>query len=520
MKKKRQFLTVVSVVLGLTITAVFMSPSLLMAEESFWSGGDITKYISPELAEELDALLAKVADEILMSFFMDPGVPEDAPTGVIVYERGKTWDGYTLLSIEAGHFDPETGITSGAVLIDMEGKIVKEWQVIAEPARLFPGGYVMGGWGVYEEFTGITQLVQLDWDGNKMWEWNGYDSSYPDAPYHSGFHHDYQREGNPVGYYVPGMDPKITGGKTLIMSHYIPPLEWTANITKHPLFDETLYEVDWEGNLTWEWYMWEHFDQLGFDEVAKEAIYEDYVGRIPDVGTDYAHANSATYLGPNKWHEQGDLRFHPDNIMIDCRTNGIAVIIARHDDPDGRWKEGDIVWKIGPDYSYAKPEYKLGQIIGMHQAHMIPRGLPGAGNILLFDNGGFGGFGSLMPGLKPTATNKLRDYSRVIEFNPITLDIVWEYKNTENRYDNGKLVEMKMFSVFNSGAQRLINGNTLICSGLNARVLEVTPEGKIVWDFMSPYGGGESSMSFMGSKSIYRAERIPYSYIPEELLNK
>jgi hypothetical protein len=166
----------------LIITIVFLMPSSTLAEDSFWSGGDIKKYISPESAEELDAVLTKIADEILTSFFMDPGVPEDAPTGVIVYDRGKTWDGYTLLSIEAGHYDPNTGITSGAVLIDMEGNIVKEWQVIAEPARLFPGGYVMGGWGVYEEFTGITQLVQLDWNGNKMWEWNGYDSSYPDAP--------------------------------------------------------------------------------------------------------------------------------------------------------------------------------------------------------------------------------------------------------------------------------------------------------------------------------------------------
>ena len=76
-----------------------------------------------------------------------------------------------------------------------------------------------------------------------------------------------------------------------------------------------------------------------------------------------------------------------------------------------------------------------------------------------------------------------------------------------------------MFSTFNSSAQRLVNGNTLICSGIDARVLEVTSEGKVVWDFLSPYGSGNLT-SFLGSKAIYRAERIPYSWIPEELLSK
>ena len=32
-------------------------------------------------------------------------------------------------------------------------------------------------------------------------------------------HHDYQREGNPVGYYVPGQIPEVNKGNTLILAH-------------------------------------------------------------------------------------------------------------------------------------------------------------------------------------------------------------------------------------------------------------------------------------------------------------
>ena len=42
------------------------------------------------------------------------------------------------------------------------------------------------------------------------------------------------------------------------------------------------------------------------------------------------------------------------------------------------------------------------------------------------------------------------------------------------------------FSSFISGAQRLSNGNTLICSGANGTIFEVTPEKEIVWKYVNP----------------------------------
>ncbi len=43
--------------------------------------------------------------------------------------------------------------------------------------------------------------------------------------------------------------------------------------------------------------------------------------------------------------------------------------------------------QIGPDYSKTKALRELEWIIGPHHAHIIPSGLPGEGNLLVFDKG-------------------------------------------------------------------------------------------------------------------------------------
>jgi hypothetical protein len=140
--------------------------------------------------------------------------------------------------------------------------------------------------------------------------------------------------------------------------------------------------------------------------------------RFPS-GGDWAHINNMALLGPNKWYDTGDKRFHPENIIYDARVLNVIAIIDR---PTGK-----IAWKVGPDFTATPALRKLGQIIGPHHAQMIPKGLPGEGNILVFDNGGYAGYGAPNPGSPTGMYNALRDYSRVIEFDPITLQIVWEY---------------------------------------------------------------------------------------------
>jgi hypothetical protein len=120
------------------------------------------------------------------------------------------------------------------------------------------------------------------------------------------------------------------------------------------------------------------------------------------------------------------------------------------------------VWTWGP-----------GDILGQHCANILEND-----NILLFDNG------------------FTRDYSRVIEINPATNRIEWEYKADppENLYSGRR-----------GGCQRLPNGNTLIMETERGLIFEVTKDGKIVWKFYYP----DISDDRLTRKAIRYMHRIP-----------
>ena len=83
-------------------------------------------------------------------------------------------------------------------------------------------------------------------------------------------------------------------------------------------------------------------------------------------------------------------------------------------------KTGKVVWSLGPDYTATKEERRIGQIIGQHHVHMIPKGLPGEGNILIFDNGGWSGYGVPSNTSRDGTKVNIMDRSPVIELDPIT----------------------------------------------------------------------------------------------------
>ncbi|OGO19434.1 MAG: thioredoxin, partial [Chloroflexi bacterium RBG_16_50_9] len=338
--------------------------------------------------------------------------------------------------------------------------------------------------------------------GHVVWRFNGYELiEDPEAKpaWMARQHHDYQREGNPVGYYVPGADPQVDRGKTLVLSHKN--LK-SPGISEKLLLDDTIIEVTWDGKVIWEWICSDHFDELGFSDEAKNTLAANPGMR--DVGGgmgDWMHINSMSSLGPNRWFDGGDARFHPENIIWDSRQTNIIAITDR--------KTGKIVWRVGPDYRATEALRKLGQIIGQHHAHMIPRGLPGEGNILVYDNGGWAGYGAPNPGAPTGIDNALRDYSRVLEFDPVTLEIAWQYTPREA----GFVVPLNAYMFYSgyiSSAQRLPNGNTMITEGAGGRIFEVTKGHEIVWEYVSPYKGGKFNMNM-----VYRAYRLPYDWIPQ-----
>lgn len=142
---------------------------------------------------------------------------------------------------------------------------------------------------------------------------------------------------------------------------------------------------------------------------------------------------------------------------------------------------GNIVWHAGPDI--------------VAQQH-TPVEMD-SGSILCFDNGN----------LRPGSSNP---YSRVLEFDPATMAITWSYTDP---------TLIPFFSPFMGGAQRLWNGNTLICESAFGRLFEVTPQGEVVWEYLIPEFAeypeplknfiiGHTNSCFRAHR--YRAEQIPW----------
>ncbi len=316
-------------------------------------------------------------------------------------------------------------------------------------------------------------------------------------------HHDFQLEGSPAGYYAPGQEPSAFNDRTLILTH-----ENTlkSEISDKLLIDDKIVEVSWDGKILWEWRCADHFEEFGFSEAAKKALRANPAMR-GTAGGDWLHVNSISYLGPNRFFDAGDERFDPKNIIFDSRNANILAIISK--------KTGKIVWQVGPDYAglnASEGAKKLGCIIGQHHLHMIPERLPGAGNLLIFDNGGTAGYDA-PNAMSPDGVSAVRrDYSHVLEFEPVTFDIVWEYTPVEAGFmpfSDGS----KFYSSYISSAQRLENGNALITEGSDGRIIEVTPNHEIVWEFINPYTK-EFAPGF-STNMVYRAYRIPYSWVPQ-----
>ena len=93
------------------------------------------------------------------------GYPTVFPTGVLVYNKEKAYNGYTIYPS-----------AKGALLIDMNGNEVNLWAGLGGfPNKILPGGYVMGTTGerggkyAYQD---QLDLVQVDYDGNIVWKFD------------------------------------------------------------------------------------------------------------------------------------------------------------------------------------------------------------------------------------------------------------------------------------------------------------------------------------------------------------
>ncbi|MEO7034651.1 MAG: aryl-sulfate sulfotransferase [Polyangiaceae bacterium] len=407
--------------------------------------------------------------ETTISALAPSGSAKDTPESL-----AGTCQGYTVFSTE----DVNGNFTSSQ-LIDMQGNIVHTWNTGAVPARMLPGGDLIGCSGVTTISYDAVAFQQVAWNSDVSWSFVDWEDSGGGA-WASRQHHDYEREGNPVGYYAPGQD-FVVGGSTMVLAHS---RRTVTAVRDDAIDDDVIYQLDGAGALTGTpWYAGDHVAELGFDAAA----LTDIRTRNPGTVLEWLHGNSMSLVGSNHWFDEGHSEFDPNNIVYSSRNANIVVIISH--------ETGDIVWRIGPDFA-GRPEEKLGQFAGQHNPHIIPEGLPGAGNMLVFDDGGASGFGDT----SQDGYRYERSWSRVLEFNPVTMDIVWQYGSADGA-DN-------FYSGYLSNAQRLPNGNTLIDIGTSGQVIEVSAAKEILWkySYVPPIAGN--------SAWVYRAYRIPPEWLP------
>ena len=371
--------------------------------------------------------------------------PTIFPTGTTIYKPEKAHSSYVLVvdhSTTGNHPDAQvrarSEIPDDIRLIDMNGNVVHRWTVAPtfnKRARLLPNGHLV--------YAGPDQTIyEYDWDGRIVWTHEGIGSV------------------NDLRV--------LPNGNKLLLAHQPIPDEFQRQVqdvdmsprwaprrrgTEEHQRGADIYEVDAGGNVVWEWHAHNHLDLNRFSPATPEG--------------DWLHVNSIQPLPPNKWHDAGDERFRPGNILVNARNIDMMYIVDK--------QTGEVVWEGTHDYK--------GGMAHSHEPEMIKRGLPGAGNILLFDNG-------LFPRHRTHSGQTF-----VMEIDPVTHDVVWTYE-TEG-YAN-----IKFFSKTMGSQKRLPNGNTFIAEDNTGRLFQVTPAGEIVWEYVNR--GGTT-----------RPAPVPYDFTPQ-----
>jgi hypothetical protein len=410
--------------------------------------------------------------------------------GVLVNDP-KAFHGYTLL---APIHSKDT------YLLDMQGRVVRTWKSDYYPALiayLLENGHLLRAGRMRPDAFGTRQergghVQEYTWGGELVW-----DFKLQNDKQHR--HHDICKLPN--------------GNVLLIVSEAKTARESAAAGRKKPerLHVDCLLEVEPTGKTTgkvvWEWHIWDHLVQdhdktkANYGDVAAhperidincgdegflEALTKNkdelaklralgYVGSAPagkDPNrrvVDWTHTNSVAY---NAELDQIMLsvRHHSEIWIID---HGTTRVEAASHSGGRRGKGGDLLYRWGNPRTYRAGTAKDQQLFFQHDAHWITRGLPGEGHVLIFNNG-------------PRRLGD--DYSSVDE---IVLPLDKEgryvhmpraaYRPDRPLWTYAAPSKRDFYSSGMAGAQRLPNGNTLICSTTTGTILEVTAANEVVW---------------------------------------
>jgi len=380
--------------------------------------------------------------------------------------------GYTLVSPQQ---------STKTFLVDMEGRVVHVWEtgstpgaygVLLENGHLFRagaypnsafGGNVAGGSGHIQEF---------DWNGDLVWDFTFVTPTM--IP-----HHDFVKL--PNGNVILVVKEKKTSAEAIAAGRM------PSSVQTGDLQPDALYEIKPTGKTTgevvWEWHLWDHLIQ---DLDAQKSNYGDVAAHPERMdlnftvmpgqrgNADWAHANAVAY-NPELDQLMLSLRSFSEVYIIDHTTTTREAAGSS----GGRGgKGGDFLYRWGNPRAYRRGTAEDQRSYGQHNVQWIAKGLPGAGHLLLFNNG------DTRPGDKYSTVDEV--VLPVDANGHYTLAQGAKYGPDQAQWSFVAPNHTDFYSYYISGAQRLPNGNTLICSGANGIVFEVTPQKQVVWQYNFP----------------------------------
>ncbi|WFO17435.1 aryl-sulfate sulfotransferase [Cellulophaga baltica 4] len=259
----------------------------------------------------------------------------------------------------------------------------------------------------------------------------------------------------------------LPNGNILILAWERISMETAASFgvfVEHDLYTEKLIEVDYETkDIVWQWRAWDHMIQdvnTGFESFAAISEHPNKIdiNYYDEPSGDIMHANAIEYdssrdiiyLSVNYYNEVWVLDHSTTTLEASGALGGSYGL------------GGDLIYRFGNPEAY---DNLNGNTIldRNHFPNIIDEGLPGEGNLMIYNNGRTSGQSTVYELEMPEVFNLQANTDNEPK-------IVWSFTDAD------------LFSERISGAVRLLNGNTLICEG-DYGLWEITVEGEIVWKY-------------------------------------
>jgi hypothetical protein len=414
-----------------------------------------------------------------------PAARQDIPAEIqrrigLIQNTPGAGEGYTLFAPK--HF-------LWTYLMRNDGQMVNARASGYEPGQsvyLLPNGHLLHccmtkGLGLIGGGEG-GRLEEYDWEGNLVWEYWCVDAEKL-------MHHDIEPlpDGNILAMVVEkkSMEECIAAGFT------------SSSMQDDYLLPEYIVELKKKGKddaeIVWQWNVWDHLVQ---NHDPNKPNYGEPAQHPERISVD-VHGRGAKAF----WNHMNSMDYNPelDQIMLSVRgcselwviDHSTATQEAKGSTGGRSGKGGDLLYRWGNPAAYDQGSPRDQQLFQQHDAQWIEPGLPGAGNILIFNNGlnrvpgksgeqgrGRGGYSSVDEIAPPV--NKDGNYSLGADGAFAPRKAHWTYV-APNPTD--------FYAEAISGAQRLPNGDTLVCDGTSGVFFEVTPQGEKVWEYVCPVDG-------------------------------